>query len=93
MKSELTISKEHIRMYESHLRDLMIKQVKEHLMNLVEDDIESLARQSVVDFLAIRVGNEYDAMSLQSKYLFSFVNNITKTVEKKIILEEVKEKK
>lgn len=90
--NKATISQEHIRTYESHLRDLMIKQVKEHLMNLVEDDIESLARQSVVDFLAIRIGNEHDAMSLQSKYLFSFVNNITKTVENKIILEEHKKR-
>lgn len=79
-----------INAFEEHLKELLINEVKSHLHKLVDEEIENIARDSVVKFLDIKISTQKDMMSMGDSYLFSFVQNCTKTIIKEKVVQELK---
>ena len=68
------------------LREHLIIEVKKHLHNLVASEIEDIARDAVVNFMQIEVDKNTDMSTMSNNYYFNFVQNITKTVVKPVVL-------
>ena len=70
------------------LREYIIAEVKEHLHNLVASEIEDIARNAVVKFMQIVIDKNADMATMSNNYYFNFVQNITKTVVKPIVVKD-----
>ena len=70
------------------LREHLIIEVKKHLHNLVASEIEDIARNAVVKFMQIEIDKNTDMSTMSNNYYFNFVQNITKTVVKPIVVKD-----
>jgi hypothetical protein len=77
-------------MLENILKEHLVKEVKDRLYELIDNDMESIARNAVIKFLNFRVEKNSNTPSLEERYYFDFVQNITKTIIKEKVLEEKK---
>lgn len=65
-----------------------MEEVKKHLHNLVDNEIEEIARNAVINFMQIEINKNPDMYTLSDNYYFNFVQNITKTVVKPIVIKD-----
>lgn len=72
------------------LKEHLVKEVKDRLHELIDKEIEDIARNAVVKFLQFQVDKDQSASTFNDTYLFKFVQNITKTVIKPIVVKESK---
>ena len=70
------------------LKEHLIGEVKKHLQSLIENDLETLARDAVVRFMDIEIAKSGDPMAMNDNYYFQFVKKITKTVQKTVVVKE-----
>ena len=70
------------------LKEHLIIEVKKHLHNLVASEIEDIARDAVVNFMQIEIDKNTDMSTMSNNYYFNFVQNITKTVVKPIVVKD-----
>jgi len=74
---------------EAIMKDALMVEVKSHLLKMIDNDLEKIARDAVQRFLEFEIHQQLNAASMMDEIYFSFVNNITKTViETKVIKEK-----
>ena len=79
-----------IKAMENILREHLVKEVKERLHSLIDNDIEDIAKSAVVNFLNCQINIQNNPMTLQNEFLFKFVQNITNTVVHEKIVKDLK---
>lgn len=70
------------------LKEHLIIEVEKHLHNLIDNEIKDIARNAVVNFMQIEIDKNTDIATMSNNYYFSFVQNITKTVVKPIVVKD-----
>lgn len=75
---------------EQILKEHLVKEVKSRLYELIDNEMESIARNAVLNFLNFRVEKNTASYKFEERYYFDFVQNITKTIVKEKVLEEKK---
>lgn len=72
------------------LKEHLVKEVKDRLHEIVDKEIEDIARNAVIKFLQFQIDKSNMAHSFSDTYVFNFVQNITKTAVKTIVVKESK---
>jgi hypothetical protein len=73
---------------ENILREHLIIEVKKHLHNLIDNKIKDIARDAVINFMQIEIDKNTDMSTMSNNYYFNFVQNITKTVVKPVVVKD-----
>jgi len=73
---------------ETILKEHLVNEIKERLHALIDNEIESIARDSVVKFMNIDISKSPSMHSVNDDIYFKFIQNITKTVFKTVVVKE-----
>lgn len=71
------------------MREHLIRQVREYLINSIDKDLEMIARDAVGRYLEYEIHQNNNPMSLKNEIYFSFVNKITNIVTEEVVIKEV----
>ena len=93
MVTKTSIAEPNLQTLDAILREHLIAEVKRHLVQLIDKEMEELARNAVVRFMSIEIAKHPDVFSMSDTYLFSFVQNITETIVKPVVIKELNNEK
>ncbi len=73
---------------EYFMKESLKQEVKKHLIDMIDNHLEKISRDAVDRFLSFEISKSYEAGTMADNIYFSFVNKITKTVIKEVVIQE-----
>jgi hypothetical protein len=80
----------------TYVEKLLLKQltqsIKEHLLNAIDNELETICREAALKHIEARIISETKPTQYgtETNYIFSFVQNIVRTEMKPVVMKEIK---